>query len=692
MPCQTTEMPAPLNRKADSGLLFPLSIFVSSFLLFQVQPIMAKFILPWYGGAPAVWTTCMLFFQVMLLAGYSYAHILSTYVRPRSQAIIHILLLAITLGFLSVAPSTALKPGADQSVVPHILLLLLRTVGLPYFMLSTSGSLLQSWFSLKAPGISPYRLYAVSNVASLLALLSYPLFIEPRWSVFEQTQFWSAAYVGFALLIGLTALGISSCHKEERETQSTSMSLMDKSLCFVLAMSASALLLAITNHICQDIAVIPFLWILPLSLYLLSFILCFESSRWYSRRWYMPLFIVLALFICDPSFTGAQAHILAALGVSLGALFIACMVCHGELAALKPQSGQLTFFYLLLSAGGACGAIFVALLAPAIFPAFFELHVSLFAIALCCALLLWREPGSALRSGNKQAWGILAAAIILLGLALGSNAYRMVSGAVTQTRNFYGVLRLTEEFPADPLEHRFAQYHGRIMHGMQYVAPKLRRRPNAYFAENTGAGLTFRTFSDHGHRNIGIIGLGAGTLAAYGKPGDEMRFYEINPAVIDQTSKHFTYVQDSAAKVSIVLGDARLSMEREEPQNYDIFILDAFSGDSIPMHLLTREAFEMYSRHLKPDAAVALHITNSHLDLRPVLAAAARRAGMHWAVVHTERDDKIGVRKCDWMLLSKNEDFFKNARLQPFLSEYDASYEQEREWSDAYHDLVSILK
>lgn len=685
-------MSAPAQPKVPFALLFALSIFASSFLLFQVQPIMAKYILPWYGGAPAVWSTCMVFFQLMLLAGYGYSHVLSTYLPPRLQAVVHIILLALTVALLSIAPAPELKPRPDDAIVPHILALLFHTVGLPYFMLSTSGSLLQSWFALRNPTASPYPLYAVSNAASLLALLSYPFLIEPRWPVFDQTVYWSAGYWAFAALAAASAYYISACPKPAPRSASAYMSGGDKILCFFLAMTGSALLLAITNHICQDIAVIPFLWILPLSLYLLTFILCFESSRWYSRRWYIPIFVILTLCLCDPNFTGAQAHIAAALTVSLAALFTACMVCHGELAALKPHSGGLTFFYLLLSAGGACGGVFVALVAPAIFPAFFELHLTLFAIAVCSVAVLRRDPSSPLRAGNRQALGIAAAAITGLALALGANAYRMSSGAVLQTRNFYGVLRLTEEGKDKPLEHRFAQYHGRIMHGMQYTDASLRRIPTAYFAEGSGAGLMLRNFAPGSGRKIGIIGLGAGTLAAYGEPGDVMRFYEINPAVIEQAGSHFSFVKDSAAKVDIILGDARLSMEREEPQSYDIFMLDAFSGDSIPAHLLTAEAFDMYQRHLKPNSAVALHITNSHLDLRPVVAAAARRAGMHWAMVHTERDDSKRVRKCDWMLLSRDENFFKQPGVHPFLSEYDATYPQEREWTDAYHDLISILK
>lgn len=634
----------------------------------------------------------MLFFQVLLFAGYCYAHGLMRLSR-RTQVSVHVVLILIAAFLLSVTPSPSSRPSGSESPVLHILILLSGTVGLPYFLLSTTGPLVQAWYARGFPGASAYRLYALSNVGSLGALLTYPLLVEPNSEVTEQTQFWSYGFWIFSVLIigtALASLNFNAPAKADRKREYVSTS--RKILWFSLAAAASTLLLAITNHICQDVAVIPFLWVVPLSLYLLSFILCFESSRWYRRNWYAPLLVVLMLLLCDPQFTGPQADVRVALLVSFAALFVACMVCHGELVALKPSTENLTEFYVLLSAGGAFGGIFVALLAPALFTAFFELQISLFVILLCLLIILFQDRASPLHGNRGHQGRIFAvAAFALLSLALAQNASRMVAGAVLQTRNFYGVLRLTEEKPDVPEEHRFVQYHGRILHGFQYTAPQRHLEPNAYFGPETGIGLTLRFFPRDTKR-IGVVGLGVGTLAAYGKEGDSIIFYEINPDVIDQTTAHFTFVKQSKARTAMVLGDGRLSLERQGPQNFDVLVLDAFSGDAVPAHLLTSEAFDIYERHLADDGVIAVNITNSHLDLRPVLAGLAKERAMHTAVIHSERDEKRGYKKCDWMLLARNPEFFEQPELKEKIGERDGDYPYTIIWTDSYNNLFSILK
>lgn len=630
----------------------------------------------------------MLFFQVMLLAGYSYAHALSC-LRPKVQVGVHSLLLVASALLLSVSPENVAKPSGLESPVPYILALLFHAVGLPYFLLSTTGPLIQSWHALTRPGQSPYRLYSLSNVGSLGALLSYPLVVEPRWDVEAQTHGWSFLFLIFGIFALSSAAQIWNAPARTLDQRRVAVPVSSQVLWFALAASASVLLLAITNHVCQDIAVIPFLWILPLSLYLLSFILCFESSRWYQRRWFMPSLVVLMLLICDPDFTGPQANMLVAIAVSFSTLFVACMLCHGELALLKPEAAALTRFYLILSAGGAFGGIFVALVAPYIFPAFFELHIALGTIVLCSAAVILRSK----REFSRREWAIGFAVLAALALGLTENASRMLSGALVQTRNFYGVLRLTEEDREQPPKHRFVQYHGRILHGFQYVDPQLHQKPNAYFGENTGVGLVLRFTKAANHdRVIGVVGLGVGTLAAYGEAGERIRFYEINPDVIAQTTTYFSYLKESRASVTIIPGDGRLSLEREPDQAFDILVLDAFSGDAVPVHLLTREAFALYLRHLKPGGVVAVNITNSHLDLRPVLAGMAEQYALHSGVVHSERDEEHGYKKCDWMILSATTSVFDEAHLAGVVQERDFDYGGRIVWTDARNNLIRILK
>lgn len=696
--------PEPKTRAHYSLLAwcFALTIFVSAFLLFQVQPMMAKAILPWFGGTPAVWSTCLLFFQTILLAGYAYAHLLNTSLSSRMQALVHIALLVLTACFLNIVPGNEWKPtGAEQPAV-QILLLLMLTVGLPYFLLSTTGPLLQSWFSMRFGGLSPYRLYALSNAGSLLALLSYPFLFEPRFSVLEQAAFWSAGYAIFLVCCCVCALAVFKLPSDSKSARSTLDHLGGEGspppfgmwlLWFGLAACGSTLLLAITNHVCQDIAVIPFLWIVPLSLYLLTFILCFESDRWYSRRLFLPLTALMMLLLCDYEITGPGADILLAISVSFTTLFAACMVCHGELARTRPEPTYLTSFYLMVSAGGAFGGLFVSIIAPAVFSAFFELQIGLLAVALLVLVVLYIDPHSGLAGGRpRKTWLGIGGAFLALAAALTFNAFKMVEGAKVQTRNFYGILRATELDKNDPELHRLAQYHGRIQHGVQYYKPEKRFMPTAYYREECGSNAAFRFALSGEPRRVGIIGLGTGTMAAFGRPGDTIRFYEINPQVIEQARKEFTYLEHSQAEVEVVLSDARLSLEREAPQHYDLFVIDAFSGDAIPAHLLTREAFQVYLKHLKPGGIMSIHVTNHHLDLRPVIAQIARLNNLQTGIRYVTADREQGEPPCNWMLLSRDPEVFRSAQLDGIFVERNESYKPIRLWTDDFSNLFEILK
>ncbi|MGC1818039.1 MAG: fused MFS/spermidine synthase, partial [Casimicrobiaceae bacterium] len=587
-------------------LLYALTIFASAFLLFLVQPIIAKEILPWFGGSAAVWTTCLVFFQSALLAGYAYADAATRRLSRRAQGSLHSVLLVASLLLLPIVPAVAWKPLGSESPLWLILGLLAATIGLPYLLLSTTSPLLQAWFAQRHPGRNPYRLFALSNFASMLALLAYPFAIEPWIPTHMQAIAWSAGYAAFAVLCIGTALKIGSDPTKTAKTgtdhvlKTWSVPVFEAAaappgiarhlLWASLAAVGSILLLSVTSHITENIAAVPLLWIVPLSIYLITFILCFEGSRWYPRGLLLPLAALalggMAWAIADPSIThelGLQ------LGISCGGLFLACMFCHGELARLKPAPQFLTRFYLMVSLGGALGAVLVGVIVPVVLPANFDLALGLVA---CAALLTWqvrRDP---------PGFGALAivAAVATIGCAIwGIDEF--YDGTIATARNFYGVLRV-QGIGTGSARH-LSLIHGTILHGTQYLAPELRRRPTTYYTETSGVGRVLESLNPRTKPlRVGIIGLGTGTLAAYGAKGDVYRFYDINPAVIRIARTEFTYLSESDAHIETVLGDARLSLEREPPQHFDLLAIDAFSSDAIPVHLITSEALTLYIRNV----------------------------------------------------------------------------------------------
>jgi hypothetical protein len=695
---------------------YAATVFLSAFLLFQVQPLLGKAILPWFGGSPAVWTTCVLVFQALLFGGYAYSHLTTRYLSPRHQAYVHLALLMWATVMLPIAPSPAWKPAAGDAPVPRIILVTIASVGLPYFLLSTTGPLLQRWFSQTYAGESPYRLYALSNLGSLLALLSYPFVVEPAFSIPVQSTLWSGMFAAFALLCagsavvmwrrveksnGLRATAIeeqggvpsSRCRRrdlleaDDEGEPRPSWNLIG--LWFGLATVPSVLLLATTNRVCLDVAVVPFLWIIPLALYLITFILCFDGQRWYVRRpWVLAaggsLLVVCWLFVrgaTGPSLTVQVVWYFLA-------LFCAGMVCHGELAALKPSPRHLTTFYLTVSAGGAAGGLFVALVAPLIFVSYFELHLGVFGFGLLCLALLLREdwrvrlPVAGWLQGTSVIVGLVCSALLM------SQFGRHAAGSVAVSRNFYGVLKV-EQKPATRPEDTVKQlFHGWVIHGTQFVAPEKRRIPTAYYATCTGVGQVMAKHHAGQPRHIGVVGLGVGTLAAYGQPGDRYRFYEINPDVIAAAQHHFTFLSDSPAATTIVEGDARLALEFEEPQEFDILVLDAFSGDAIPVHLLTREAMAVYLRHLKTDGLLACHISNLHFDLRPVIAGLAHENGLTSVVRLSDDDRRTAAQPALWVLLARYP------QVLALASGLESNSESKRPpvlWTDDRSNLLEVL-
>jgi SAM-dependent methyltransferase len=750
-------------------LLYAITILVSAFLLFQVQPVIAKIILPWFGGTAAVWTTCILFFQFVLLLGYLYAHALIRYLNPRMQMAVHSILLGASALALPIYPNAAWKPSGTEEPTLAILFLLALTVGLPYFLLSTTGPLLQAWYARRFKGAMPYRLYALSNAGSMFALISYPVLVEPRFTNHRQTWMWSAGYGMFALLCVITAIRsrTSFTLEDPAGDPAERLGIRVYALWLALPACASALLLAVTNHLSQNVAAIPFLWVLPLSIYLLTFILSFEARGWYSRNPYLQLLAValgsMAFAISKDTSANVPVKVMLPL-FGLG-LFTCCMVCHGELVRLKPHPRYLTQFYVMIAAGGALGGLLVAVVAPNVFNAIYELQFGLIACALLTLIVLqgdseaaWfrgllRPPRMVLgfaiaaaigfigyhnqnrllvwarglwsrfsKTGNvpddfdkyvllaalaiaalmipvilrggrlRKQWAALGAEALVLMLTgfLGFQMRELTAGYRLSVRNFYGALRVRDSGTPQEFSAARTLTHGTINHGEQFLNPARHMLPTTYYGPDTGVGLAIRAKQKDRAIRVGVIGLGTGTLASYGRLGDYYRFYEINPVVLRLARSEFTYLADSPAKKDVAMGDARLSLEREAPENFDVLAVDAFSSDSIPVHLLTLEAIQVYFRHLKPDGILAVHISNRYLDLQPVLAGHAGLLAKIGRVVDTEDDESTGVFGATWVLLASTPAAFEGADLD------DASplppKSTVRLWTDDFSNLYQILK
>ena len=669
-------------------LLYAYTIFASAFLLFLVQPVIAKMILPWFGGSASVWTTCMLFFQGVLLLGYLYSHWAVRTLKPKTQLWVHVGLLALSLAALPIAPSASWKPAGAEDPTFRIWGLLSVSVGLPYFLLSTTGPLIQAWYARTHHQAVPYRLFALSNLGSMLALLGYPVVIEPFVTSRNQALFWTGGYVLFTLLCAGAAWRASRADVQESAGSSrgdagdgrapwTSVALW-----IALPACASLMLLAVTNYMCQDVASIPFLWVVPLALYLLSFILCFEREGWYRPRVYEWLLAVAIGGMCY-LYYGRDSDIpLRWVIVAFSAgLFVCCMFCHGEVARRKPAVRHLTFFYLMISLGGAVGSMLVALVAPRVFRAYYELPVGL---VLCAVLALIVN-----RRDSVIYYSLISAALVM-GFYMVKQSRQMYSNNILMVRNFYGALAVAEEgSPGEPEALR-KLIHGTINHGQEFLDPERRRWPTTYYAPNSGVGVAIE-HNRHSGQRVGVIGLGTGTLATYGRPGDYYRFYEINPLVIDIAHSYFFFLQDSQAKVDVALGDARLSLEREPPQNFDVLAVDAFSSDSIPVHLLTLEAFQIYFRHLRPDGVLAVHVSNRYLDLKPVVRNLADRLGRSCVLIDTEDGEGDGTFGSTWVLVTSNQRFLEDPDVKAESKEVPPRPDLPL-WTDDYSNLFRILK
>ncbi len=820
--------------------LFAVTIFWGAFLLFLVQPLIGKYILPWFGGTPGVWTTCLLFFQCLLLGGYAYAHCLNHFFPLRKQVIIHGVLLTLAVITLPITPSESLKPVGGESPTLQILLLLALSIGLPYLVLSATGPLVQAWFARTHPGRSPYRLYALSNVGSLLALVGYPFLVEPWSSRTSQVNGWSLGMLFYGAACGwlawrlYRAKDVGKVELEESSEETPLSKAMRWPLWLALPACGTALLMATTNKLCLDVAVVPFLWVLPLALYLITFIICFDNPRWYVREYFVPLLVPLWVGVIWALKEGVDMGILTQVGLLCGALFVSCMVCHGELYRLRPEPARLTQYFLGISGGGALGGLFVAVLAPLWFDGYWEFHISLWAVGLlffvaccvrredwrvtkwhlrlillgcwltvCLALLkdsslsgkwralsvmvpfvvaclltrlVYRQWWGPLRrtelrelyAGIFGAFGALTLTLVALVIAgdylvnskfhylnqfhpgiwvvtalLALNAFvwnsvrtwrgwriqwgwaaggwvpvmvALAVGLIVQARDgrgdviyrergFYGILKISE-FSLGDDEFRLL-LNGRITHGYQFTGTEASKRVTTYYGPPTGVGLAVQYFpidanSTEGLR-VGVVGLGVGTLAGYAEQGDHYRMYEINPQVVKLSALEvgtFTYLlqaKDRGAEVEVVLGDARLSMEAElragKPQGFHVLALDAFSSDSIPVHLLTREAVAIYLKHLDPKGVLAIHISNRYLDLEPVVRRLAREFGLTMMVVDN-LEGGLGeewIYGSTWVLLGRDPEFFEIPALFGYPLADLTEDEDSPLWSDDYASIFRIM-
>jgi hypothetical protein len=683
-----TALPQPDSRA--TALLFSPAILTGALLLFAVQPLIARYLLPWFGGGPGVWTTCMLFFQALLLGGYLYAHVSVKYLPTRGQIVVHLVLLAGSLALIPIIPSERWKPADASDPVWRILLLLGAAIGLPYFVLSATSPLLQAWFVKAKPGVSPYRLFALSNLGSLIALIAYPTILEPLFTRRQQAWIWSTGLILFALTCAACAIHVWRARQTADATtpsaEADSRAQEPEGRIFLwlaLSMVGSVLLLAITNTLTEDVAVTPFLWVIPLALYLLTFVIAFDGPRWYPRRVVFALLPLCALWLVRIAWVTSETLLEQFVG-NLVALFVACLFCHGELARLKPAPRHLTAYYLAISVGGALGGVFVALLAPRIFDRLLELPIGMLAAGFLSFACIRLAP---FRHGDK-----LAAASIVIGfmLLLGVPVFQPLfreggrETVIDRSRNFYGTLLTVEVVPDGPADAFRLLNHGTTSHGGQFLAPEKRISPMLYYREGSGVSAVFRHRLGRDYLKVGLVGEGAGSLAAYGKGGDVFRFYEINPDVDAMARKWFTYLADTPATTEVVFGDARLMLEREDDQNFDVLVLDAFSGDAVPTHLLTAEAFDEYLRHLAPDGVIAVHFSNRSVDLSGVLLRQASRLKLPTAV----GDINFGW----WMLMSRKASIFSEPSMLRYGVRQVMPNERSDLWTDDYVNLLRIVR
>lgn len=675
---------------APPRAMFRCGVFLGSLLLFLVEPMVAKELLPVYGGSSAVWITCLFFFQAALLAGYLYAHLLTKGESDGRRTWLHWLVLAAAMvcGVLWASGGAPLWIGAEHPM-SSILCRLGISVGGPFVLLAATSPLLQVWLSRVDEGRVPYELFGLSNLASFLALIAYPSLVEPYLSLRVQREAWCAGLIvfcGVSAFLAWRVRGVAAVEPRKIELQTNdapATPLSRKILWLLLPMAGAMQLSAVTQHLTVNVAAIPLLWILPLATYLLTFVVAFQYQRFVPRTVLIGLTAVL-LFALGNFLTRPEVAvpIELSIGLFLAELLVACLLCHTELYKLRPDApGEATIFYLMIAAGGALGSFLVGIAAPLVFRDNYDLSLTFALTAAVVLAATWRD-------GAKQRllWG--ASTMVLLWLC-GSLRIVYSHDRLTTMRNFYGSLRVRQGVSEAGDEMRTLM-HGSITHGTQIFTPELMHEPTTYYARDSGVGLALEACCGTRGRRIGVVGLGTGTIAAYGRAGDSIRFYEINPAVQPIAGNWFTYLRQTPAAMTVVPGDARASLEREQPQNFDVLVIDAFSGDAIPLHLLTVEAMAVYRRQLAPGGVLAFHVSNQFVDLEPELAALAKATGMGARRITSEANELRGEYEATWILLTDDQSFLSKAEMAKARTlESRAAV---KPWTDDYSSLMPLVR
>lgn len=709
---------------------YGITVFLSAFLLFLIQPMIGKFLLPWFGGTPTVWSTILLFSQVVLTVGYAYAYLLLGKLRSRWQGVVQLALLGISLAMLLLAtfawpspltPDASWRPLSSDQPLWDILRILAVVIGVQFLLLAANSTLMQAWFHRDYPEPTPYRLYALSNTGSLLALISYPILFEPNLTLRAQAYFWTIGYVLFAgtsVYLSVRTYRRVQTESVSKRTAAEGGERPAKSLYLLwigLAGCATILLVSMTSQITQEVAVVPFLWVLPLSIYLLTFILAFAGGKLYSRNVYLVAFFVVAIgsrmLLNVPSANvGVQILVFSLL------LFIGCMLCHNELYKLRPDASYLPSFYLMVAFGGAIGGIFVTLIAPLLFSTgFWELQWGLILVAILMVIIIQREPGRPIRkrrkkgkegvketkSGRKFKPVVIGLAVIILLQTIYVVYYMREVSAETELamRNFYGILRVWElnEDRPELLANQLA--HGKTAHGFQFENDEFRALTTTYYTPESGVGVAITNHPLRGRGlRVGGLGLGVGIIGAYGLENDVYRFYEVNPDVIkiaEGEGGFFSFLEDSEADIEVIQGDARVALEEEllsdGSQDFDLLVIDTFSGDTIPLHLLTKEAFEIYLAHLNEGGIMAINVSNRLFDLPVAIFKLAEAFDLNAALLESKGD---GIQSYDsvWMLLTSDPVFLQLPFVASRTVESPPVEEDFRLWTDDFSNLFQILK
>lgn len=692
-----------------AGRMYAAVLFLSSFLLFAVQPIVGKFLLPYFGGTPAVWSVSLFFYMFLLLAGYAYAAFVARKGRAGLAAhagVLAVALLALTAAFIAwkapLSPPLGGIMGASVDPVLKVLFALALSTGLPYLLLSTTSTIVQYWAGLGGAGARAYRLYALSNAASFLALLSYPFLTERLLSLKSQMLLWSVAYAAYAALMLFLVLRVRKGAARQASAEAggfVSVGKRDALAWTLFALLPSYLLVATTAEITQSIAPVPFLWILPLSLYLLSYIVSFSGRQ---AHWGFATFLLVLSLLAYPIALLPDATVAQTVPLFSAILFLAGIVFHGELYRRRPGVASLPTFYLYASLGSALGGALASIAPPLVFNALWEYPIGLIVTAAVALKLSSRRLRELLRPSQFQlARGLIVALACYYGLSTVINAYdpslfNRSPGLtlIEQSRNFFGyqsVVHSEKDDGSGSVSKATLYLHGSIIHGSQFDYPR-DKEPTLYFVPESGVGTAMRYSIARNPEGLraGIVGLGVGTLAAYCRPGDHYRFYEINPDVTRVAYERFTFL-GQCPSVEVIEGDGRLSLEREVAQGdekYDILVIDAFSDDAIPVHLITRESFGLYLDRLAENGVLVMQISNLHIDLAPVLKAISKEYGIPMGVI-TRVENGTLVSSSRWAVFSRDPGFFADDTVATKLDQ--APIKDVRVWTDDYSNILSVL-